>query len=661
MPNSLDKTMRPKFFILTLTLCLFAWCASAQKVKDFANRSTLQSNDLFSVSINAGAGTRHVSFGQISNELGTASTDLDKGSARATAHDFDLPFVGFDTWPAWSAAGYYSLQMGAADKANMWVTNLANALNATGLNKRGLDSLWLTDGWENSTRSGGNLIQSSYLAPIADIAKNIHAQGCRLMLYTSVGDTTCAGYPGTPLAQVDNDIRWMMDRNVDGCMFDTCNTAFAQDVDYLRTYALTVNRTIADYHARVISTQGTPRPFFVAFVSGNGSSTPGTNITDESYSRIFPTFSWNWNWEGWHTAGGEDVFKTIMGGKEALNYATTTGPGHYPWPTFLYELPPGTNQVNMVAILSAHTRMRAGIATTSTFANEAYSGSGYGAGYEWWTVTNIIAKTFGLPEISAIHRDGGVIPPKIVWTNGLTELWVKPLGTRSGPDKAVLLVNLDSTTKSFTVTADDLNINPNTTYTVRDPWHELDVATFTGSFTYSVTKSNTALFTVKPATTRPGTLSGIYQPHSFREATLAGTGASVISATSYGPAPFYNVDGVRQTAGNTTYYFYFPTPPWATIATIVLQQSSEYAGTVAWTNAPGYEYYNSSGRSSHDSVSDSYLTNTTVVVTSGSSAYTTNVVALGSTTAPRMMVLNVNASTNASARNIIGPAWIKFE
>lgn len=59
--------MKRLFTILALALALPAF---GQKVKDFPNRSTLASNDLFSVSANAGAGTYHVSFGQITNELG---------------------------------------------------------------------------------------------------------------------------------------------------------------------------------------------------------------------------------------------------------------------------------------------------------------------------------------------------------------------------------------------------------------------------------------------------------------------------------------------------------------------------------------------------------------------------------------------------------------
>lgn len=64
--------MKQTIASLAALVLLLALPASAQKVKDFANRAVLESNDLFSVSINAGSGTRHVSFGQMSNELSSA-------------------------------------------------------------------------------------------------------------------------------------------------------------------------------------------------------------------------------------------------------------------------------------------------------------------------------------------------------------------------------------------------------------------------------------------------------------------------------------------------------------------------------------------------------------------------------------------------------------
>lgn len=58
-----------KNFLLVLVIVLACLSAHAQKVKDFANRAGMDSNDLFSVSINAGSGTRHISYGQLRSQL----------------------------------------------------------------------------------------------------------------------------------------------------------------------------------------------------------------------------------------------------------------------------------------------------------------------------------------------------------------------------------------------------------------------------------------------------------------------------------------------------------------------------------------------------------------------------------------------------------------
>ena len=79
---------------------------------------------------------------------------------------------------------------------------------------------------------------------------------------------------------------------------------------------------------------------------------------------------------------------------------------------------------------------------------------------------------------------------RIKASNGL-EVWCKPLGAANGADKAVALLNRNSSVKEITVTFSDILLSG--TVKVRDLWAKADRGSFTGSYKMSVPSHGTGM------------------------------------------------------------------------------------------------------------------------------------------------------------------------
>jgi alpha-galactosidase len=87
-------------------------------------------------------------------------------------------------------------------------------------------------------------------------------------------------------------------------------------------------------------------------------------------------------------------------------------------------------------------------------------------------------------EVIAVNQDPAGIQGTRVADNGDLEVWMKPLCTHDGPEKAVALLNRSGGTANITVSYSDIGISGSAS--VRDLWAHQDLGEFTDSFSTSV-------------------------------------------------------------------------------------------------------------------------------------------------------------------------------
>jgi alpha-galactosidase len=87
-------------------------------------------------------------------------------------------------------------------------------------------------------------------------------------------------------------------------------------------------------------------------------------------------------------------------------------------------------------------------------------------------------------EVIAIDQDPAGIQGTRVADNGDLEVWMKPLCSPTGPEKAVALLNRSGGTANITANFSDIGVSG--TATVRDLWAHQDLGEFQNSFSADV-------------------------------------------------------------------------------------------------------------------------------------------------------------------------------
>lgn len=87
-------------------------------------------------------------------------------------------------------------------------------------------------------------------------------------------------------------------------------------------------------------------------------------------------------------------------------------------------------------------------------------------------------------EVIAVNQDPAGFQGKRIVDNGDLEVWMKPLCTREGHEKAVALFNRSGNTAQISVSFSDIGISG--TATVRNLWTHTDLGEFNGSYSTDV-------------------------------------------------------------------------------------------------------------------------------------------------------------------------------
>jgi alpha-galactosidase len=108
-------------------------------------------------------------------------------------------------------------------------------------------------------------------------------------------------------------------------------------------------------------------------------------------------------------------------------------------------------------------------------------------------------------EVIAINQDpAGIQGQRISSSNGL-EVWVKPLGSSDGPEKAVALLNRNGSAANITFNFADVGYDAEDNLSIRDLWAHEDRGVFQGSYTMNVPSHGTGVLKLRRSlTTIPG-------------------------------------------------------------------------------------------------------------------------------------------------------------
>ena len=108
--------------------------------------------------------------------------------AGALNNGFRVPALGWSTWNHFGSAINHSI-----------IVDTIDALVASGLSSAGYEYVNIDDGWASHRDADGRIVADpkSFPGGIKPLADHAHAKGVKLGLYTSRGNTTCLGRPGS--------------------------------------------------------------------------------------------------------------------------------------------------------------------------------------------------------------------------------------------------------------------------------------------------------------------------------------------------------------------------------------------------------------------------------------------------------------------------------
>lgn len=569
-----------------------------------------------------------------------------------------LPVLGFDTWSTWQAS-FHNYRSNTVER---WITNLANTINTNGLAKKMDAVIWIDDGWMSPTLDAqSNLTWDANIFPdsLTNVIKKCAAKGVGIILYSSRATNVCSGLPGSPINLVYQHVQRMMSWGAVGCFFDSCDNTIAEDIQYSRAWARLAQQAVLDYQSAIYSTGGVVRPFYIVTATGNGAENYPSQISVPDFMG-FNAVSWNW------TDQTSSLTGYVYQAKETLKYlGATLKPGRYADALRVYTPQMVDGEflragLATMAMTCQQLRIGAGDSLIGEWGVSNHVASTYDYGYSNWQMTNSILPILGNQEFVNIWRDPLVSPAKIIWTNQLSELWVKRLVDDN--KKAFLLFNLAATNCTLSVTAPDLGGVSNVAYVVRNVMSNNAVEKiFSDSFSYTIAGTNAVLFTITPMATETVNESTITDHqetvNTWTILNVTGTGVSKQSLAS--PMGSWTIgDGIYQSGANNFWQWNCFAPTWATNFTVRYRVFCDFSGSVTWTNTTRwYHYADTPGQTPHSGVDS----NTVITTGNNTAMWVTNSVNLSVTNFPKEVIVTFGACSNSSARRIIGPAYIKFQ
>jgi alpha-galactosidase len=336
------------------------------------------------------------------------------------------------------------------------IRQVADAMVSSGMKDAGYEYLNLDDRWmDDDGRDGqGRLYGDSVRFPngIAALADYVHGLGLKLGVYGDRGTETCAGVTQSgSYGNEELDAQTFADWGVDYLKYDNCNLPAGRDNDRAQQ---------EDYERMSAALAATGRPivFSICAWDFKGAWMVSAGHLWRSTFDIGPCFSGCGEWY-------RNIDQIIDENNESAQYA---GPGHWNDPDMLEVGNSGLSDTEAAAHFSMWAIMAAPLLAGNDIRNMSNQ------------TRDILTNT----EVIAVDQDPAGIQGTRVVDNGDLEVWMKPLCTRDGPEKAVALLNRGGGTATISVSFSDIGLSG--TATVRDLWAHQDLGQSTDSFSADV-------------------------------------------------------------------------------------------------------------------------------------------------------------------------------
>jgi len=352
-------------------------------------------------------------------------------------------------WNSWNA---FKCNYTATD-----IEAMADALVSSGMQAAGYEYLNIDDCWADHRAADGTIVAASnFPNGIKPVVDYIHSKGLKAGLYTTVGDGTCVGRPGSR-GHTSQDANTYASWGVDYAKIDWCGVQGDPATNWRdwRDALKATGRPIVFS----ICTAGRFDPWNWAYATGNLWRT-----TDD----INP----NWSW-----------ILQILDQNEPL--ASLARPGAWNDPDML-EVGNGINTWDIQSDAQNKTH----------FSLWAMMAAPLIAGNDLRKMTPAVKAVLTNPEVIAVDQDPLGYQGHRVRHAADVELWVKPL-SGSG-ERAVALFNRGTAAESITIDWAELGLSPGTAM-VRDLWAQKDLGTLANFSTEIQPQATTLLkITGKP-------------------------------------------------------------------------------------------------------------------------------------------------------------------
>jgi alpha-galactosidase len=331
------------------------------------------------------------------------------------------------------------------------IRGMAEAMVSRGLKAAGYEFIVIDDCWQVSRDERGNILADPERFPsgIKALADYVHSLGLKFGLYSCAGTKTCAGRPGSK-GYEEQDARQYAAWGVDYFKYDWCHTeGLSSEASYKKMRA-------------ALEAAGRPIVFSICEW---GQSQP-------------------WRWARgvghlWRTTGDiEDKWESII---KILNLQagleSYAGPGHWNDPDMLEVGNGGLSFEESKAHFSLWCLLAAPLM----------------AGNDLRSISKQTAFILTNPDVIAVDQDKLGLQGRRLRTEGLTEVWVKPLADLS---KAVVLLNRGPAPAVISVSWKELAVETSTAE-VRDLWLKEDLGRFLSGYSAKVPARGVVMIKVK--------------------------------------------------------------------------------------------------------------------------------------------------------------------
>jgi len=345
------------------------------------------------------------------------------------------------------------------------IRQTADAMVSSGMAAAGYKYVNIDDCWSEKSRDGsGNLVPDHVKFPngIKAVADYVHGKGLKLGIYSSAGQTTCAGYPAS-LGNEQRDANTWASWGIDYLKYDNCGQT--NGISGPTRYA-----TMRDALSR------TGRAILFAICNWG---------TDNVISWGASTGN------SWRTTG--DIgpsWASMTGNLDAQPaYAGVSKPGAWNDPDML-EVGHGLTDTESRAHFSLWALLNAPLI----------------AGNDLRTMSATTASILTNTDVIAVNQDWGGRQGNRLSRNGTSEIWTKPMADGS---VAVVLLNRGSSTTTISTSAPAVGLASASSYSARDLWAHT-TSTTSGTLSASVPSHGAAMYVVSrtgstpsPTTTSP--------------------------------------------------------------------------------------------------------------------------------------------------------------